>query len=144
MKTEALFPSLLLFLSTCLPVVLAVSYPVLPVEQSIPPGESGVRYDKSKNAVHTYYGDKDLRQHMEHLMYNQRKHPENVRPYSVAPAGSTANRKNALAGTKPKPGFVRDEKPPNSMIHDGKKVTLRSLPKTESGKHLFVWQFYLF
>ena|SRR5260221_2797727 len=143
MKTEALFPSLLLFFSTCLPVVLAApGYRVL--SQSPSPGESGVRYDKSNNAVHTYYGDRELRQHMEHLMYNQRKHPENVRPYNVAPPGSTANRQNALAGTKPKPGFVRDEKPPNSMIHDGKKVTLRSLPKTESGKHLFVWQFYLF
>ena len=134
MKTEALFASLLLFLSTCLPVALAAGYKVL--DQKPPPGDSGVHYDKPTNVVHTYYGNKDLPQHMEHLMYNQRKHPENKQPFKVGPPGSKANRESALSGVKPVPGRVRDEKPPNSMVHDGKKVTVRYLPKDESSKHL--------
>ena len=134
MKTETLFASLLLFLSTCLPVALAVGYPVL--DQKPPPGHSGVHYDKPNNAIHTYYGDKDMPQHMEHLMYNQRKHPENNRPFKVGPSGSTSNREGALEGVKPVPGRARDEKPPNSMVHDGKKTTVRYLSTTESSKHL--------
>jgi hypothetical protein len=137
MKPETVFASLVLFVLGCLPVALATpGYSVL--DQKPAPGDSGVHYDKPKNNVNTYYGDKDLRQHMEHLMYNQRKHPENKRAFTVGPPGKKDNRKNALAGTKSAPGFARDEKPPNSMVHDGKKVTLRSLPKVESGKHLFV------
>jgi hypothetical protein len=143
MKTKALFPSLLLFLLTCLPVALAApGYPVL--DEKPLPGHSGVHYDAEKNVVHTYYGDNDLRRHMEHLMYNQAKHPENDRAFKVGPAGKTGNRRKALAGTKPLPGMARDEKPPNSMIHEHTKVTVKFLPKKESGKHLFVWQFYLF
>jgi len=139
MKTETLFASLLLFLSTCLPVALAAGFKVL--DQKPPPGESGVHYDKPNNAVHTYYGNKDLPQHMEHLMYNQRKHPENNRPFKVGPSGSTSNRKAALAGVKPVQGLARDEKPPNSMVHDGKKTTVRYLSTKESGKHLLEGNF---
>jgi hypothetical protein len=68
---------------------------------------------------------------------NQHKHPENDQAFKVGEAGSTGNHKKALAATKPVPGFARDEKPPNSMKHDGKKVTMRFLLKKESGKHLF-------
>ena len=132
MKTEILFTSLLPFPSTCLPALVA-GFRVL--DKKPPPGESGVHYDKPNNVVHTYYGNKDLPQHMEHLMYNQRKHPENKQPFKVGQSGSTSNRDRALAGVKPAKGLARDEKPPNSMVHDGKKVTVRYLSKAESSKH---------
>jgi hypothetical protein len=142
MKTKTLFASLLLFLLTRLPVALAApGYKSL--DKKPLPGFSGVHYDQPNNAIHTYYGDHDLREHMEHLMYNQRKHPENDRAFQRGKPGNTANRDKATKGIPILPGLSRDEKPPNTVIHDGTKVTVRHLPKIESGKHLFVWQFYL-
>jgi hypothetical protein len=174
MKTETLFASIFLSLLTCLPVALAAPIPGYSrLDEKPNPGHSGVHYDESKNEVHTYYGEKDMKKHMEHQMYNQRKHPENNRAFKAGPPGSTANRKKALAGVKEGPfanaaerktslaavakwkSFVKkkklepvrrvqDEKPHNSMVHDGKGVTVRNLPRIESSKQLFVWQFYLF
>ena len=64
MKTETLFPSFLLFLLACPPLVAlaAGGYPVLKEKPS--PGNSGVHYDQPNNVIHTYYGDNDLPRHI--------------------------------------------------------------------------------
>ena len=100
-------------------------------------GKSGVYHDKDNKIVHVYYGDDHLEHHMVHLMENHQQHPHNDRLYNVAPKGSTKNRKQAMeeSGKDTVPGFSRDEKPPNFVVHDGKSVTVRHLPKKESSKH---------
>jgi hypothetical protein len=144
MKTETLFASIFLSLLTCLPVALAVPVGYKVLSKSPPPGRSGVVYDKDKNEVRVKYGDKDMKKHMEHTMYNNRKFPDNKEPFTAGRAGDTTNRKRAMGDTKPLKGYARDEKPPNSMVHDGKKQTVRFLPKAESGKQFYIYvQLYL-
>ena len=115
-----------------------------PKKKKPSPGDSGVHYDQPNNVIHTYYGDNDLPRHMEHLMYNQRKHPENDRAFRVGKSNTDTNRQKAIKHLPIKESHARDEKPPNPVRHDGTKVTVRHVPLQESGKHLFVWQFYLF
>jgi len=69
---------------------------------------------------------------MEHVMYNERKHPENKRGFKPTIFSSTDNRNRALRDVKFMPGSARDEKPPNSAIHDGTTTTTRYLPIPES------------
>jgi len=69
-------------------------------------------------------------------MYNHRKHPENKRDFNVGARGAKTNRGNALWNVDPVPGKARDEKPPNSMVHDGKTVTVRPLSKDESRREM--------
>jgi len=164
MKTETLFASIFLSLLTCLSVALAAPVPTKGqrvkgyklLSDPPPPGHSGVHYDEGKNRVNVHYGDKDMVKHMEHTMYNQRKHPENDRAFKAGKAGDTTNRNKALANvnvggriskdnngkwnkyiTKKKLHDLQrsnDEKPHNSMKHDGKKVTVRPLPRIESDR----------
>ena len=131
----AIFTFLSLFL---LPVALSV--PIIyhhPVKPS--PGNSGIWYDKDEKIVHTYYGSNDVPGHMEHLKANVATYPHNALPFSVGQAGSTKNRKKATAksGLPIRPGFHRDEKPPNFVDHDGNSVTVEHLPAAESREHLY-------
>jgi len=137
MKTETLFASIFLSLLTCLPVALAAPVPGYKVlSESPPPGQSGVVYDKGKNEVRVKYGEKDMKKHMEHTMYNGRKYPQNKEPFTAGKAGDKTNRKRAMGDSKPLKGYARDEKPPNSMVHNGKGQTVRFLPKKESDREM--------
>jgi hypothetical protein len=145
MKTETLFASIFLSLLTCLPVALATP---IPGYKNLPepplPGDSGVYHDTENKVVHAYYGNNDMEKHMEHVMYNERKHPENKRGFKPTIFSSTDNRNRALRDVKFMPGSARDEKPPNSAIHDGTTTTTRYLPIPESSKQFFAWQLYFF
>ena len=100
-------------------------------------GKSGTYLDKPNKVLHVYYGDDHLEHHMAHLIENHQQHPHNDRLYDVHDKNSINNRKKAMKGSKKKtlPDQARDEKPPNIVVHDGKSVTVKHLPKKESGKH---------
>ena len=100
-------------------------------------GKSGTYLDESNKILHVYYGDDHLEQHMAHLMENHRLYPHNDQLFDVHPEHSTKNRKKAMKDSKKKTvlDHARDEKPPNFVVHDGKSVTVRHLPKKESSKH---------
>ena len=108
-----------------------------PLTSKPAPGHTGIAYDEKSKVVHAYYGSNDLPGHMKHLTDNQNQYPHNKQPFDVLPAGSKENRKKALDGIKTQPDHARDEKPPNFVKHDGKSVTVQSLPKKESSKHVF-------
>lgn len=135
-----------LFLLSCLPVALtAPTYQPLPGKPDA--GVSGVHHDKETNIVHAYYGEKDLPKHREHLILNHVAHPQNNRPFNLGQPGSNKNRQAVINRVPPRRGSRRDEKPPNFVAHDGKEsVTLRYVPKDESGKRVFFYriQFHLF
>ncbi|KIM41397.1 hypothetical protein M413DRAFT_10993 [Hebeloma cylindrosporum] len=120
MKTKVLFTSLLLFLSTYLPVALADGgYAIL--DKPPPPGHSGVYHDTENG------GQKKKKE-----LFAHRKHPPNDQALGVKKANTKKNRKDALAGIPKKTGFARDEKPPNILVRPtgNKGVTVRlQIPK---------------
>ena len=87
-------------------------------DPSVPvPGRSGIHYQKETNLVWFRYGD-NLREHAEHLTFNQQKYPENLLPFSLASATQHYdNRQNALHGIPTQSGMVRDEKPIAAFLY---------------------------
>jgi len=132
------FPFLILFLLSCLQGVLPAPVPSDPPDSppTLTPGKSGLKVDDKKGVIHMSYGNRDLVEHMKGLQINLDKHPENNKPFDVMPkAGDNSRRREAMkkSGLKPKTGFVRDEKPLNMQLHDG-KTTAMYVPKAESSK----------
>ena len=138
MNPGGIYAFLLLFLLSWPQMVLGKGVKLYNSKTEPPPkGKSGTYHDKANKVLHVYYGDDHLEHHMVHLQENYQQHPHNDRLYDVGPKRSTKNRKQAMeeSGKDAVPGFSRDEKPPNIAVHDRKSVTVRYLPKKESGKH---------
>jgi len=133
MKPGAIFALLLLFFLSCLPAALtappsdktrrlitARSYRMLIND---PPrlGESGIHLDPKHEKVDLYFGN-DLKHHAQHINDHQKNYPstEDLDGYAVMPKGDRSNR-NELSEKPPSvSGFIRNEFPPNSVVH---KVT---------------------
>ena len=130
MKIGALFASLVLFLPSCLlaSIKLTTPHPA--------PGVSGVYYHKEDKIVHVHYGSDYVPGHTKHLMDHHEQCPDNVQPFNVGQKRDTEKRKASLGKIPLQPGMAQDEKPPNSINHDGKCVTVQPLPQNESSKHV--------
>ena len=136
MNPGGFYASLLLFLLSWTQIVLGVSHHHSDTKAP-PAGVSGTHHDKEHKIIHVHYGSNDLQEHMLHLLENVKKYPHNKEPFKVHQKSNEDNRKKAMkkADMKNRPGTARDEKPPNFVHHDGKSVTVKRVPKAESGKH---------